>query len=74
MAAWQTAAMLTINRNTHRVSLSFERTKFADDSTQIRLCGKTQPRQQVLMNCTAWVAIHAGQATSAARMCDFSSE
>src|SRR5262249_20984926 len=47
--------MLTIDRNTKRVYLSFTRTKDADKYDKIRpgTCGSL-PRTQVLMNCTGW--------------------
>ena len=50
--------ILTIDRNTKRVYLSFTRTKEADnlDRTRPGTCGGS-PRQQVLMNCTGWPRI-----------------
>jgi hypothetical protein len=64
--------VLTINKGTKRVFLSFVRTKHADKYDKIMpICGKT-PRMQVLMNCTPWPRIRkAGDAP--ARYCDFSS-
>jgi hypothetical protein len=67
--------MLTIDRNTKRVYLSFTKTKEADHYDQIRsgTCGML-PRTQVLMNCTAWPRMRKlrqqGQVPS--RYCDFS--
>jgi hypothetical protein len=65
--------MLTIDRNTKRVYLSFTKTKEADnyDKTRPGTCGAL-PRTEVLMNCTAWPKIRKnGQAPP--RYCDFSS-
>jgi hypothetical protein len=47
--------MLTIDRNTKRVYLSFTRTKYADNFDRIKpgTCGQPS-RTQVLMNCTYW--------------------
>ena len=66
-------SMLTIDRNTKRVYLSFTRTKYADNYDKIRAgtCGSV-PRAQVLMNCTAWPGIRKKGAVPA-RYCDFSS-
>jgi hypothetical protein len=68
--------MLTIDRNTKRVYLSFTRTKYADtyDKTKAGTCG-APPRTQVLMNCTGWAGSRMrkhGQ-TPPPRYCDFSS-
>jgi hypothetical protein len=66
-------SILTIDRNTKRVYMSFTRTKEADnfDKNRPGTCG-TLPRTQVLMNCTAWPrARQQGQAPP--RYCDFSS-
>jgi hypothetical protein len=68
--------MLTIDRNTKRVYLSFTRTKYADtyDKTKAGTCGKPR-RTQVLMNCTYWPSSRVrdhGQ-TPPPRYCDFSS-
>jgi hypothetical protein len=68
--------MLTIDRNTKRVYLSFTITKYADtyDKTKAGTCG-TPPRTQVLMNCTSWPRFRMlkhGQ-TPSPRYCDFSS-
>lgn len=65
--------MLTIDRNTKRVYLSFTKTKDADkyDKTRPGTCGAL-PRTEVLMNCTAWPKLrNKGQTPS--RYCDFSS-
>ena len=64
---------LTIDKNTKRVYLAFTRTKAADNYDRIRpgTCA-TQPRTQVLMNCTSWARSRKGGATPA-RYCDFSS-
>jgi len=67
-------SMLTIDRNTKRVYLSFTRTKYADNYDRIRAgtCGSA-PRTQVLMNCTAWPKLRKKQGTAPSRYCDFSS-
>jgi hypothetical protein len=64
-------SILTIDRNTKRVNLSFTRTKSADDYDKIRpgTCGAL-PRTEVLMNCTAWPKIRKGEGSP--RYCDFS--
>lgn len=65
---------LTINRNTKRVSLSFERTQYADNYDRIRAgtCGQTPPRTQMLMNCTAWVPHYTYKRPAPGeRICDF---
>jgi hypothetical protein len=65
--------MLTIDRNTKRVYLSFTKTKEADSFDKIRAgtCGAL-PRTQVLMNCTGWPRMRQkGQVPP--RYCDFSS-
>jgi hypothetical protein len=66
-------AMLTIDRNTKRVYMSFTRTKDADNYDKIRpgTCGML-PRTQVLMNCTGWPKIRK-QGRTPPRYCDFSS-
>jgi hypothetical protein len=66
-------SMLTIDRNTKRVYLSFTRTKYADNYDKIKpgTCGSPH-RTQVLMNCTAWPKIRKGGAAPP-RYCDFSS-
>jgi hypothetical protein len=68
--------MLTIDRNTKRVYLSFTRTKYADNYDKIKpgTCGAL-PRTQVLMNCTGWPRIRAQrkQGGTPPRYCDFSS-
>jgi hypothetical protein len=64
--------LLTIDRNTKRVYLSFTKTKEADDVDKKRpgTCG-TLPRTEVLMNCTGWARSRKdGQAPP--RYCDFS--
>ena len=68
-------SMLTIDRNTKRVYLSFTRTKYADNYDKIRAgtCA-SPPRQQVLMNCSAWPGIRKRkQGEVPPRYCDFSS-
>jgi hypothetical protein len=66
-------AILTIDRNTQRVYMSFIRTKEADsyDRTQSGTCRGGNSRQ-VLMNCTAWPGIRKKGQTPP-RYCDFSS-
>ena len=50
--------ILTIDRNTKRVYMSFTRTKYADNYDKIRLASVVVlPRTQVLMNCTGWPRI-----------------
>jgi hypothetical protein len=65
-------SILTIDRNTKRVYMSFTRTKSADNYDKIRpgTCGAL-PRTEVLMNCTAWPTIRKGGGPP--RYCDFSS-
>jgi len=65
--------ILTIDRNTQRVYMSFTRTKYADNFDKIRpgTCGML-PRTQVLMNCTGWPRIRK-QGRTPPRYCDFSS-
>jgi hypothetical protein len=65
---------LTINRNTKRISLSFERTQYADNYDRIKegTCGQTPPRTQMLMNCTGWVAHYTHKTPAPGeRICDF---
>jgi hypothetical protein len=64
--------MLTIDRNTKRVYLSFTRTKYADNYDKIKpsTCG-VPPRTEVLMNCTSWARSRKGGGPP--RYCDFSS-
>jgi hypothetical protein len=64
--------LLTIDRNTKRVYLSFTRTKSADNYDKIKpgTCG-VLPRTEVLMNCTAWARSRKGGGPP--RYCDFSS-
>jgi hypothetical protein len=66
--------MLTIDRNTKRVYMSFTRTKDADNYDKIRpgTCGMI-PRTQVLMNCTGWPRIRKQPSRTPPRYCDFSS-
>jgi hypothetical protein len=64
--------MLTIDRNTQRVYLSFTKAKGADKLDKIKpgTCGSL-PRTEVLMNCTGWPRLRKqGQVPS--RYCDFS--
>jgi hypothetical protein len=63
--------ILTIDRNTKRVYLSFTRTKSADNYDKIKpgTCGALPPTE-VLMNCTAWARSRKG---GPPRYCDFSS-
>jgi hypothetical protein len=63
--------MLTIDRNTKRVYLSFTRTKYADHFDKIKAgtCGHLPPTE-VLMNCTAYPRMRNQGAP--ARYCDFS--
>jgi hypothetical protein len=65
--------ILTIDRNTKRVYMSFTKTKDADKYDKIRpgTCGML-PRTQVLMNCTGWPRIRK-QGQAPPRYCDFSS-
>ena len=70
--------MLTIDRNTKRVYMSFTRTKEADNADKIRPGSCTLPRTQVLMNCTGWPRIRknkqaGAQGRTPPRYCDFSS-
>jgi hypothetical protein len=64
-------SILTIDRNTKRVYLSFTRTKSADNYDKIRAgtCGAL-PRTEVLMNCTSWA--RSRKAGAPPRYCDFS--
>jgi hypothetical protein len=64
-------SILTIDRNTNRVYMSFTRTKDADrvDKTHPGMC--KLPRTEVLMNCTAYPRMRKEGQTS--RYCDFSS-
>jgi hypothetical protein len=66
--------LLTIDRNTKRVYMSFTRTKDADRYDKIRpgSCGML-PRTQVLMNCTGWPRSRKGIGRTPPRYCDFSS-
>jgi hypothetical protein len=68
--------ILTIDKNTKRVYLSFTKTQDADkyDKIQSGICGML-PRTQVLMNCTAWPRIRkiGKQDRTPPRFCDFSS-
>jgi hypothetical protein len=65
--------ILTLDRNSKRVYLSFTRTKEADNYDKIRpgTCG-VLPRTQVLMNCTAWTRVRKDMKPPP-RYCDFSS-
>jgi hypothetical protein len=65
-------SMLTIDRNTKRVYLSFTRTKYADrfDTIKAGTCGQL-PRTEVLMNCTAYPRMRKGGSVPI-RYCDFS--
>ena len=67
--------MLTIDRNTKRVYMSFTKTKDADKYDKIRpgTCGGSLPRTQVLMNCTGWPRSRKGIGRTPPRYCDFSS-
>jgi hypothetical protein len=64
--------MLTIDKNTKRVYLSFTRTKYADNYDKIKpgTCGVPH-RTEVLMNCTSWARSRKGAGPP--RYCDFSS-
>jgi hypothetical protein len=64
--------MLTVDKNTKRVYLSFTRTQYADNYDKIKpgTCG-VPPRTEVLMNCTSWAKSRKGVGSS--RYCDFSS-
>jgi hypothetical protein len=64
--------MLTIDRNTKRVYLSFTNTKEAEniDKTRPGTCGAL-PRTEVLMNCTPWPRMRKHGQTPP-RYCDFS--
>ena len=64
-------SILTIDRNTKRVYLSFTRTKSADNYDKIKpgTCGAL-PRTEVLMNCTSWARSRKGGGPP--RYCDFS--
>lgn len=65
--------ILTIDRNTKRVYMSFTRAEGADNADKIRpgTCGMP-PRTEVLMNCTGWPRIRKHGQTPP-RYCDFSS-
>ncbi|MFL5239435.1 MAG: hypothetical protein ACJ8EL_17935 [Rhizomicrobium sp.] len=65
--------MLTIDRNTQRVYLSFTKAKGADKYDQIMkgTCGSL-PRTEVLMNCTAWPKMRKQGQPTPSRYCDFS--
>jgi hypothetical protein len=65
-------SILTIDKNTKRIYLSFMRTKSADNYDKIKpgTCGAL-PRTQVLMNCTSWARSRKGAGPP--RYCDFSS-
>jgi hypothetical protein len=60
-------SMLTIDRNTKRVYLSFTKTKDADKYEKV--CGSL-PRTEVLMNCTAYPRLRK-QGLTPPRYCDF---
>jgi hypothetical protein len=64
--------LLTIDRNTKRVYLSFTRTKSADNYDKIKpgTCGALPPTE-VLMNCTSWARSRKGGGPP--RYCDYSS-
>ena len=64
--------ILTIDRDSKRVYLSFTRTKFAEnyDKTKSGTCG--HPRTEVLMNCTGWPRMRKDLQTPS-RYCDFGS-
>jgi len=68
-------SILTIDKNTNRVYLSFTKTKDADrvDKTHPGMC--KLPRSEVLMNCTGWPRIRKQKQDPAtpSRYCDFSS-
>jgi hypothetical protein len=65
--------MLTIDRNTKRIYLSFTKTEGADKYDKIRpgTCGSL-PRTEVLMNCTGLPRMRK-QGRTSPRYCDFSS-
>jgi hypothetical protein len=69
-------SMLTIDRNTQRVYMTYIRTKEADkvDRTLPGACSASS-RAQVLMNCTGWPRIRKSKQAQAVppRYCDFSS-
>jgi len=64
-------SILTIDKNTNRVYLSFTKTTDADrvDKTHPGIC--KLPRTEVLMNCTAYPRLH-NQGQVPPRYCDFS--
>jgi hypothetical protein len=67
-------SILTVDRNTKKVYLSFTRTKEADNADRIRpgTCAMSPP-VQVLMNCTGWARIRKSkQGQAPPRYCDFS--
>jgi hypothetical protein len=76
-SGWSTRcfnAVLTINRNTKRVSLSFERTQYPDGYSSLKggMCGQTSPTPQVLMNCGALVPDYTKKTPAPGeRICDF---
>jgi type 1 fimbria pilin len=65
--------MLTIDRNTKKVWMSFTKTKYAENYEKISpgACGMSRPTH-VLMNCTGWPRIRK-QGRTPPRYCDFSS-
>jgi hypothetical protein len=65
--------LLTIDKNTKRVYLSFTKAAFADEADKIQpgTCSRI-PRTQVLMNCTGWPRIRKHDQTLPPRYCDFS--
>jgi hypothetical protein len=64
--------MLTIDKNTQMVYMSFTKTKDADNVDKLMSNACKLPRTQVLMNCTAWPKIHK-QGRTPPRYCDLSS-
>ncbi len=62
-------SILTVDRNTKRVYMSFTQTRSAGKYDKI--CGVGPPPTEVLMNCTSWPRIRKGGKTQG-RYCDFS--
>jgi hypothetical protein len=64
--------MLVIDVSKNNASLSFARSKEADeiDSNIPKMCGAS-PRTQTLMNCTAWAGLRHKGGESQPRYCDF---
>ncbi len=65
--------ILTVNRNTKRVSLSFERSQYPDDDSLLKggMCASI-PTTQILMNCGSLVPAYTKKTPAPGeRICDF---